>query len=53
MHDASRVHKEKEKKYSDEDLEKALARIKNGETYYKLAKETQIPKETLRYNIVH
>ena len=54
MHDASRVHKEKEKKkYSDEDLEKALARMKNGETYYKLAKETQIPMETLRYNIVH
>ena len=45
--------KKKKKKYSDEDLEKALKRIRNGETYYKVAKETAIPMEILRYNIVH
>lgn len=44
--------KKKIKKYSDQELEQAIERVKRGETYYKVAKITGIPMETLRYNLV-
>jgi len=44
--------KKKLRKYTDEQLENALLRVRNGqETYYQVSKKTGIPKETLRYNL--
>lgn len=38
-------------KYSYTQLNEAVQRVKNGETYYKVSKETNIPMETIRRNV--